>query len=421
LFYGCQHLLNNLRTFKIYQPGLETGLLANRSIANVLWFGLSVIAAVQAIRWHDVNNFLIFRSVYFHLVQGQNLYLFYPGEYRDVNLYGPVFGLLIAPFALLPLTVGIIAWVISNTIFLYWAITRLPFTRFYKTVLIFLCSHELMNNSSWLQTNALVCGCLLLGFCYTRKKQEIWALFFILLAAFIKIYGVIGLVFLLFSDRPSRFIQWGIIWFVIFFLLPLFFTNWHFLVQCYSDWYTGLSIKAEKNISLMNHNFFQDISVPGLIRRNFWPGLRDIYVLLPAILIFFSQFAYYRLYKNSFYQLYLLCSALIFVVIFSTGSESPTYIIAVPGMIIWFFLQPANKFTGWFFAIALLFTTFCYSDLMSPAFREFVVMPRSLKAFFPFVIWAIIVYQIHKNGLSRLASSWLCVEKLPILESAAKS
>ena len=376
---------------------LSAKWLTNRTLAVSLWFGLSLFAVAQALWSHQINNFLVFRSVYFHLMEGRNLYIPYPAEYQDVNLYGPFFGLLIAPFALLPIKLGVICWVMANVSFLYWAVSKLPIARGYQTALLILCSHELMNCSSWLQTNAFVCGCLLLGFSYAIRQKEHWALCFIMAAAFVKLYGIIGLVFIPFSQHKVKFTVWALIWSVIFLLSPLLLTNFDSLVRTYSDWQIGLLAKAAKNTRLDNHNYYQDISLLGMIRRILYPGMRDAVILTAGSLLYLSQFFYCAYARDIRYKIYILCSSLIFLVIFSSGAESPTYIIAVPALCLWFFMQPRTRIGFWLFAVAFLFTTFSYSDLLTPWFRNHVVMPYSLKAFPSFVIWMIILVEIHRR------------------------
>lgn len=387
-----------LTGYSYFRSGLW---LTNKTLAGCLWFGLSAFAVAQALWSRKINNFLVFRYVYFHLLGKHNLYIPYPDQYADVNLYGPVFGLVIAPFALLPVKLGVVCWVMANVSFLYWAISKLPISVPYQTTLLILSSHELMTNSSWLQTNALVCGCLFLGFSYVRCRREHWGLFFIILAGFIKIYGFAGLVFFPFSRNKAKFIGWALFWSVFCFVAPLLITHYHFLIQTYADWKTGLQVKAAKNIRIDNHNYYQDISVLGIIRRMLYSGLKDAWVLIPGSLLFISQFFYRAYYRDHRYQMYLLCSTMLFLVLFSSGAESPTYIIAVPAMCLWFFLQPKNRTKLIVFSAALLFTTFCYSDLLTPWFRQHVVMPYSLKALPAFIIWAIIIFQVHSRQFLR--------------------
>jgi hypothetical protein len=61
----------------------------------------------------------------------------------------------------------------------------------------------------------------------------------------------------------------------------------------------------------------------------------------------------------------LLASVLIFTVIFSSGSESPTYIIAFAGVSIWFMIQefPGSKGILFLFVFAFLLTSMSPSDL----------------------------------------------------------
>lgn len=374
---------------------LSGSILYNKKLAAALWFGLSFLAVLFTVKRGGLNNFEVYRHVYFHVIEKVNLYLEYPGEYGDVNLYGPTFSLIIAPFAFLPVKIGAICWVMCNVTFLYFAIYKLPLDVKYRTVLVILCSHEMMNTSSWLQSNALVCGCLLLAFSYTVQKKEPYALFFIMLPTFIKLYGIVGLAFIFFSDKPFRFIVWMFIWAAFFFFLPLIITDFSYLIQSYYDWYDGLQIKAVKNIRLDTHYYFQDISMMGLIRRIVYPNLNDTIVLVVGTVAMVSQFVYYRFFSHPAYRLYLLASVLLFTVIFSTGSESPTYIIALPGICIWYLLQPQSKTVLWFFVFCLVLTTFSYSDIFTPWVREHVVKRYSLKALPSCMVWIIIFVHIH--------------------------
>ncbi|RYY92932.1 MAG: DUF2029 domain-containing protein, partial [Chitinophagaceae bacterium] len=134
--------------------------LYDRLFALAAWFGLSLFAVLKADLSGNINNYKIYRHVFVHLREQQNLFNFYPGLYEDQNLYGPVFGVLIAPFAVLPDAIGVVLWVLFNVAILFYAIRKLPLPRKPQWALLVLCSHELMNASSWLQINALVCACI---------------------------------------------------------------------------------------------------------------------------------------------------------------------------------------------------------------------------------------------------------------------
>ncbi len=373
--------------------------LFNRKLAFILWFGLSLLAAMLIIvNRNSSNNFIIFRHVFYHLLQQKNLYLFYPAEYNDVNLYGPVFSILIVPFALLPKVIGGFCWVMFNASVLFFAIRKLPIQKNWQYAILILSSNEMMNNASWFQVNPLIAACIILGFVYTNKGKEIWALFFIMLAAFIKIYGIVGFSFFFFSKNKMKYILWLFVWSFVFFVLPMFISAPHYIFQCYINWFHALKEKSARNTNLNIHNDFQDISVMGMIRRIFkiyW--LKDWMVLVPAIVLFVMQYMQFKFFGDLRYRLYLLCSVLLFTVIFSNGAESPTYIIAFPAVCLWYMIQPPSKFINGVFIFALLLTGFGYSDIFTPYVREHIVRPYSLKALPCFIVWLLIIFQIYSG------------------------
>ncbi len=383
---------------KIKQWFGSGAFLFDKVLANVLWFGLSFIAILLDFLHNKINNYIIFKHVYIHSIQQINLYLEYPQQYADVNLYGPVFALVIAPFALLPNTIAIILWGMFNTAILYIAIKKLPIASKWQNAILILCSHEMMNAASWLQSNALIAACIILGFDFINKRKEIWALFFIMLATFIKIYGIVGFAFFFFSKDKLKFIGWTIVWSVVFFVLPMIISSSHFVIQSYSDWLHALQYKAAKNVNPNDTNDYQDICVMGMIRRIFnVPYFKNYYVTVPAVILFGLQYLRFNYFSDVRYRLYLLCSVLITTVIFTTSAESPTYIIAFPAMCIWYVLQEHTKKVNALFIFTLLLTSFSYSDLFTPWLRENIVRPYALKALPGFILWLIILKQIYSK------------------------
>ena len=106
---------------------LSGDFLYNARLAIILWFGLPVISIVRTlVKDSHINNFVIFRNVFYHSINHLNLYKEYPLEYADVNLYGPIFSIVIAPFAIFPVQVGFVLWSLFNAWILYFAIRKLP-------------------------------------------------------------------------------------------------------------------------------------------------------------------------------------------------------------------------------------------------------------------------------------------------------
>ena len=386
----------------------------NKRIAIILWFGLSLVGVVLESQKSSGNNFLIFKGVFEHTLQQTNLYQEYPNEYADVNLYGPVFSLVIAPFALLPHTLGVILWVMFNALLLYIAIRNLPLQEKWKNAILIFSAHEMMISAEWMQSNALICACILFGFIFIIRHKEIWALFFILLATFIKLYGVVGFAFFFFSQNKLKFIAWSIIWSIVFFVTPMILSSSTFIVQSYSDWVQRLQIKDIRNTQLNISNDFQDISVMGMIRRIFnITDLKNYLITIPAVILFASQYLLISFYYDLRFRIYFLCSVLITLIIFTTSSESPTYIIVFPAICIWYILQPSSRWTTGFFIFALLLTSFSYSDIFTPYLRAKLIRPYSLKALPGFIMWIILLIQMWQKQFLTIDSSRFSI---PVLE-----
>jgi hypothetical protein len=380
---------------KIKNWFLSGSFLFNRRLAIGLWFGLSLFAILNEIARSELNNYLIYKYVFVHMQERVNIYLDYPSLYEDSNHYGPVFGLVIAPFAMLPDRVGVFLWVMMNTFLLYFAIRKLPIAEKYQNAILILGAHEMMTAAAWLQINPMIAACIIFGFCYINENKNSRALFFILLATFIKIYGVVGFAFFLFTKDKINFIAWAAIWSVLFLAAPILLAPPSFIVQCYKDWYDSLMFKANKNINFIG-NDLQDISVMGMLRRIFkMTSLKDSYVVLPALGAFLGQYLQFKHFSDLRFRLYILCSVLLFTVIFSNGSENPTYIIAFPAVCIWYVIQPPAKWINTVFVFALLLTSFSYSDIFTPYVRLKIIRPYSLKALPCFVVWLIITVQVY--------------------------
>src|SRR5512138_3749346 len=88
--------------------------MLDRRLVIVVWFGLCLFGIYKVFTEYGNNNFLIFRGVFYHAIYQQDLYAAYPPEYGDVNLYGPVFSIVIAPFAILPVKAGMVLWLVFN-------------------------------------------------------------------------------------------------------------------------------------------------------------------------------------------------------------------------------------------------------------------------------------------------------------------
>lgn len=383
-------------------------LFTNKYFVLVLWFGLSTIAALKQVLMNGINNYLLYKWSWFHLVEQKNIYLHYPELFFDCHHYGPFFGLIIAPFAMFPDAVGVMLWSIFNTWILYKAVTMLPLDPKKQVMILLICAHELMTSSFSVQVNPFITALMLFTFIFIRKEKDFWAALMIIIGTYIKLYGIVGLAFFFFSENKVKFI-WGLIfWAVVLMGLNMLVSSPRFVIQSYWDWYHSLQAKDVEN----NASRMQDIGVKGMIRRIFDIHLSDIQVIIPATVVFFTSYLRFKSFKNLKFQLLILCSTLIFPIIYSSSSESPTYIIAFMGVAIWYanLDRPVTNFEIFLIIFAVVITSFSPSDLFPHYLSEHVTKKYGLKALPVFIIWLKIIYETWTRDFNK--------EENPILAAA---
>ena len=382
----------------------------NRALLiNVIWFLFPMLACIAEISrgLGDINNFLIYKQVFWHTIEQKHLYLSYPLEYNDVNHYGPLFSILIAPFALTPIYIGCFLWCLLNVGFLFYAIKQLPLSQKSIRFILFIGVFELITSVHSVQFNPMLCGMILLSF-IAIEKEKIWlGTFFIVAGTLIKIYSVVGLLFFLFTPHKKKFIYTGIVWLAVLVCLPMLISSPQYIIDSYIDWYEVLIEKNGQNIESSMFAGMQDISVMGMIRRIF--GLyqmSNIYVTLPAGILMLLPLLRFSLWSNHLYRLNYLALLLVGLVIFSSSAESPTFVIAVIGYLIWHVQQPYNDTFPYkaLLVFMLLLTIFSPTDLFPRFIREQYILRYSLKALPCFIAWISIVYTLlfgqFKNKLA---------------------
>lgn len=372
----------------------------NKALVYFLWFFLSLFVVVKGVVTHQsFNNFTIFRYNFIHTLYQQNLYNAYP-EYHDLNHYGPAFSLIIAPFAFLPESIGVICWVMFNALVLLIAIKTLPIKKDQYVPILLICAHELMTASTNVQSNPMIAALIILSFNFIRRKQDFWAALFIVIGTFVKLYGVVGLAFFFFSENKLNLIAGLIFWSAVLFVLPMAISSPHFIIQSYQDWYHDLVAKNNVN----QGSFLQEISVSGFIRNVFNHNkLKSLEVIAPAIVLFGLSYMRIKQYGHLQYQLLILSSVLIFAVIFSSSAESSTYIIAFAGVGIWF-MNLNRPITGWekfLLIFAIILTSFSPSDLFPRYIRMTYVIPYKLKSLPCLIIWLKIIYETLTRDFAR--------------------
>ncbi|MFP5040770.1 glycosyltransferase family 87 protein [Parasediminibacterium sp. JCM 36343] len=375
------------------------------SMPVFIWFLLTIVAVLLEMSRgiDDINNYIIYKQVFWHLTKHQNLFATYPNEYWDLNHYGPLFAIVIAPFALMPVYIGCFFWCIANAWVLYWAIQKLPIANAAKMSIYLIAAVELMTSIHNVQFNAMITGFIILSFVFVEEGNDFWATFFIVIGFLTKIYGIGGLAFFLFSKNKIRFIWSFVFWLVILFALPVIITSPAFLVQSYKDWYSSLVEKNIANINLSAVGGMQDISAMGFIRRvSHYYSMPSWWVLAPAMLLYVLPIIRFKQYQHLPFRLLYLAITLIGVVVLSSSAESPTYVIAVVGVAIWFIAQekPLSSWKKWLLCFVIIFTSFSSTDFFPPYVRQHFITAYSIKALPCSLVWLATAYQLLVSGFS---------------------
>jgi hypothetical protein len=359
-----------------------------------IWFLLPAIASILEMSRGEehFHNFILYKHVFFHTIQQVNLYDGVPVLDFD-NHYGPLFSLVIAPFSFLGNYIGCFLWCIFMAWVLYFAINLLPISKQQQLTILLITAVEMMTATHSVEVNTLVTGAIILSFIYIEKGKDIWGVFYIAAGFLVKLLGIVGVGFFLFSKHKKNFLLYGLVWLIVLGCLPMIISSPSFVFQSYIDWYYDLIDKNNLNIN----GSMQDICVMGMIRRVF--NIRSMpnwIILIPAALAYLIPLFRVKEYRHLNFRLSYLALALIGVVIFSTASESPTYVIAVSGVAIWYVMQDDyNKRWGNALLIfTMILTVFSPTDLFPRYIRDNYVITYSLKALPCFTVWLTCFYQL---------------------------
>lgn len=371
-----------------------------------LWLALSVIAAVLKYNRTD-NNFRIFRGVFWHTLQGTSLYTEYPAEYFDVNHYGPFFSLVVAPFALMPIPVGLIFWCIALSLTLYFAVTRSTFSSWQQMFVLWFCSETLLTSLFMQQFNIAIAAIIIASYALIEKERDFWAAFLIVLGTFVKLYGIVGLAFFFFSRHKGKFVLSLLFWGVVLFVAPMIISSPTYVVSQYHEWFVCLVEKNGENLA----SVAQNISALGMVRRVLGnPEYSDLWLLGPALVLFALPYLRIKQWRNEGFRMTLLASVLLFTVLFSTGSESSSYIIAISGVCVWYFAAPwqRGKADIWLLVFVFMLSSMGSSDLYPRIIKREYIQAYSLKALPCLIVWLKLCwemmvknYEPHPQPLSK--------------------
>jgi hypothetical protein len=364
----------------------------------IVFISFAVFAAVQAYlkplslnasngRYYThYNNYIIFKQSFFHLLAGKDLYRHYLLEQWDLYKYTPAFSLFFGLFALLPNLAGLVFWNLLNALVLFIGIRYLPqLPNKTKAIMLLAIALELLTSLQNEQSNALTGGLIILGFVLLERKQYWWAAGCIISSVFIKLFGLVALVLYLFYPQKWKMALYTGVWIIMLFLLPLAVVNWEQLLFLYKSWF---------NLLINDHSISDGYSVIGWFKTwfNFRPD--KIYILYAGVLLFCLPYLRIDRYQDYYFRLQALASVLIWVIIFNHRAESASFIIAMSGVVIWYFSQERKPENLVLFILAFIFTQLASTDIFPRFIRKEYFQPYVVKAVPCIILWAKLIYDL---------------------------
>lgn len=348
--------------------------------ALAFWIAISLYCFIQSVLRSRLNNYLIFENTFFNLIHQKSLYTDYPELHDDTNHYGPIFSVFMAPFALLPRTLGFLLWNLFNCALLFKAIQTIHIKHRDDIYLIALpCFVSSMLSQ---QFNPATAALIIFSYTLRNYHRGFWSAFCIVLGTFIKLYGIVGLAFFFFIKDKKHFVLYLVLWSIILFVLPMFFSSPTYVLNSYAEWKSSLSVKNISNIGSLTG----DLSVMGMVRVLFSFHIPTSYFLIIGAGLFLLPYTNTGQYKSNKFRMLILAMTLMFPVLFSSGTEDCTYIIAVVGVGVWFNYS-AKNLTNKLLLAGVILASFDFPLMLFPDFTERYPLIIKVICLPYFVVW----------------------------------
>lgn len=350
-----------------------------------------LVALQKGVAAGHPGNFLLFRYTFHRLLAGTNIYYPPPGEMTGY-LYSPTFALLFAPFAVWPVPVGLLLWDLANALALYVGLTRLLPSGAARGALaiVFLDLVRSLQNS---QSNALVAGLILAAFIALERRAEARAAAAVMAGAFIKIFPIAAGVLGVAGPRRWRFIAWSLVLGAALAAAPLLVLSPHAFAQLYRQWW----------MILRRDSGLQGQSVMRILADWFGLTFPNWTVQLAGTLVLLAPLCARPLHRReSDFRVRLLCSLLIFLVIFNHQAESASFVIATTGVAVWYLTTNRAWWRTGLLALTLLGVSVPGLFFVPYRISHDVVGAHALNAFPCLLVWVVI--QIELWRWSRSAS-----------------
>ncbi len=353
-----------------------------------------VVSAIDGLFRPD-NNFAIFRASFVNLLAGRDLYVPHPEQYADLFKYSPTFAFLFAPLSLLPLPLATLLWNALNALLLYHAVRRLlPDER--GTLALVLMYLEVLGSMQRAQSNALVAALVLLAYLAFEQGRPVRATLAVSLGALVKLFPLAAASMAVLHPRRVRTALIGSAVLTALIALPLLAIPPHELLDQYRSWHHRLALDLHATAGHTGASRYGGI----MEQLRLWFGVRwanwPVQLAGTALLLLPLAVRPHRRSDPDF-RLRYLCSLLVYMVIFNNQSESPSFVIAMTGIAIWYVAWPRTPVRTGLMALTVLLVSISSSELAPGWFKREVLVPYHAKTIPCALVW--LVLQAELLGL----------------------
>lgn len=304
---------------------------------SVFLLGLvvAVIATLLETLRQRYMNYLVYADSTLDFWNGINPYTQrFVDEHGRFFLYTPVFSVLYAPIAFLPKWLGPFVWNLGNYSLFALSVFTLPKQYDAYKLKIFLFLLLILEQSIFsFQFNIVVAYCFLFAFTLLERGKAFWAVLLIMISTMTKVYGVVELLLLFCYQRPFRNLCYAAFLGVFLLILPVLKTGFLGLLPCYENWWSMLTTHQ-------SDTYYTSLLYAYPLRY-----VLDHYRLVQLITIgivvvlFFWQ---YRRWPDFKFRATTLGVLMGWIIVFGDSSETHTYLIALAGYMLWYWLQAGH-------------------------------------------------------------------------------
>ncbi len=377
-------------------------LLAVLASVQALLLGTKTFEGGGEVLYTHYNNFVIYARSHAHLLAGQNLYTAWPSEQYDLFKYSPTFAWAFAPFAALPVAAGLILWNLINAVCLMLAWKSMPvFSAQHRAALAWILPVELMTNLQNSQCNALLAAGVIGTWVALERRQWFWAAALAAGGLFLKVYGFAAIALFIFYPARPRLAGYTIFWLALMAALPLLSVSPAEFLGHYQTWWAQMSGERQVEVGL---------SFAGVVKAfSGWTPPNGLLTLGAMLTFGLPVLLRYRDWTNTAFRVQVLAGVLIGLVIFNHMAESPTYIVAICGVALWFgwpLLAGKRISTGRILVLiaCLALSSLSPTDIYPPVVRENFFKPYAIKALPVCVVWFLLIGEMLA-GIGRSGES----------------